>query len=140
MGVRGPTRFHHLFQPSYGALRSDFASIERVVLGRFAATPLAAEELDNAGGLRIGGFRGVGAAEQLLVGPALFDLHRRLNSPTLRVVVPSEGVLGAVAAGAGIPDQDLLARTAAATGGWITLSGAIHLVENGQLMQSVAPR
>jgi hypothetical protein len=70
----------------------------------------------------------------------MFELHRRLNSPTLRVVIPSEAVLAAVPSGAGIPDSELLAKAAAATGGWVTLSGAIHLVENGQVMQSTAPR
>lgn len=139
LGVRGPTRFHHLLHGSYHGLRTDFATLEHAVLARFAATPLAAEELDG-GAVRIGGFRGLGAAEQLVVAPAMFDLHRRLNSPTLRVVIPSEGVLAAVAAGAGIPDSELLAKAAAMTGGWVTLSGAIHLVENGQLMQSTQPR
>jgi hypothetical protein len=139
LGVRGPTRFHHLYDASYRALRTDFGSLERVALQRFAASPLAPEELD-VGTVRIGGFRGAGAAEQLLVQPALFELHRRLGSPTLRVVVPSEGVLGAVPAGAGIEDRDLVARVAATSGGYITLSGAIHLVENGQVMQSTAPR
>lgn len=139
LGVRGPTRFQHLLAGSYHGLRTDFASLERAVVGRFAESPLAAEELDG-GAVRIGGFRGVGAAEQLLVAPAMFELHRRLNAPILRVVIPSEGVLGAVPSGSGIPDSELLAKAAAATGGWVTLSGAIHLVENGQVMQSTAPR
>jgi hypothetical protein len=139
LGVRGPTRFHHLVQASYQALRTDFRSLERVAMTTFAAAPLVPEEI-GSGSIMVGGFRGVGAAEQLLLGPSMIELHRRLGSHMLRVVIPSEGVLGAVAAGDGMPDGDLLARTAAVTGGWVTLSGAIHLVENGQIMQSTAPR
>jgi hypothetical protein len=139
LGVRGPTRFHHLLAASYQALRTDFASLERVAMTRFAATPMVPEEIDG-GAIMVGGFRGTGAAEQLLVGPAMLDLHRRLGAPILRVVIPTEGVLGAVPAPAAISDGDLLARATRATGGWVTLSGAIHLVENGVLQQSTVPR
>jgi hypothetical protein len=139
LGVRGPSRFHHLLQGSYAALRTDFRSLERAVIAAFERGPLAVQQLDD-GAVRLGGFTGVGAAEQLLVGEAMMELHRRLGSHVLRVAIPSEGVLGAVPAGAGVPDGDLLYRTAAVTGGWITLSGAIHVVENGVIQQSVAPR
>ena len=138
LGVRGPARFHHLLHDTYQALRSDFGSLQRVAMQNLVM--LQPEELEERP-IKISGYRGTGAAEHLLVPAALMELHRRLVSPTIRVVVPHENVLFAAAAGAGLPDGELLQRAVAQSPwGTVTLSGGIHIIENGLLVQSLAPR
>jgi hypothetical protein len=134
VGVHGPTRFFHLANDTYTAMRFDFGTMQRVAMANLL--PLRPEEIDPQ--YKIVGFRGQGAPEQLLIPASLFELHRMLNAPSLRVAIPNDRLLVAVAAGASVTDENLASYATRAEQG-VAVSSGVHVVENGQLTQSMVP-